>query len=86
MNTMLRPNTPQQSSMWAPSAMSPGMQPTGSGVHRGVWIGGGLMALTIVALATALVMKSGTSPETVAQLPPVVAPVVTAPTPAPTVA
>ncbi len=31
------------------------------GVHRGIWIGGGLMALTIVALATTLVVKSNHS-------------------------
>jgi outer membrane lipoprotein SlyB len=30
----------------------------GSSIHRGVWIGGGLMALTIIALATTLVVKS----------------------------
>ena len=30
---------------------------TTPGVHRGIWIGGGLMALTIVALATTLVIK-----------------------------
>jgi outer membrane lipoprotein SlyB len=30
---------------------------TASGIHRGVWIGGGLMALTIIALATTLVVK-----------------------------
>jgi outer membrane lipoprotein SlyB len=29
-----------------------------SGIHRGVWIGGGLMALTIIALATTLVVKN----------------------------
>ena len=29
-----------------------------NGIHRGVWIGGGLMALTIVALATTLVVKN----------------------------
>ena len=28
-----------------------------AGIHRGVWIGGGLMALTIIALATTLVVK-----------------------------
>lgn len=28
------------------------------GIHRGVWIGGGLMALTIIALATTLVVKN----------------------------
>jgi len=31
------------------------------GIHRGVWIGGGLMALTIVALATTLVVRSNDS-------------------------
>src|SRR6187399_2938543 len=31
---------------------------TPAGIHRGVWIGGGLMALTIVALATTLVVKN----------------------------
>ena len=31
---------------------------TASGIHRGIWIGGGLMALTIIALATTLVVKS----------------------------
>ncbi len=34
---------------------------TTPGVHRGIWIGGGLMALTIVALATTLVVKSNHS-------------------------
>ena len=29
-----------------------------SGIHRGVWIGGGLMALAIIALATTLVVKN----------------------------
>ena len=29
-----------------------------TGIHRGVWIGGGLMGLTIVALATTLVVKN----------------------------
>jgi outer membrane lipoprotein SlyB len=32
-----------------------------SGIHRGVWIGGGLMALTIIALATTLVVKNNNS-------------------------
>jgi len=36
---------------------TPNTSATG-GIHRGVWIGGGLMALTIVALATTLVIKS----------------------------
>ena len=31
---------------------------TTTGIHRGVWIGGGLMALTIIALATTLVVKN----------------------------
>lgn len=80
MNTMLRSsNAPQQTAL-APSSMSHGGLPSGSGVPRGVWIGGGLMALTIVALATALVMK-GSGTETTAQLPP--APVTTLATPAP---
>ncbi len=38
--------------------------PTGSaasGIHRGIWIGGGLMALTIIALATTLVVKNNTA-------------------------
>jgi len=34
---------------------------TASGIHRGVWIGGGLMALTIIALATTLVVKNNDS-------------------------
>ena len=40
-----------------------------SGLHRGVWIGGGLMALTIIALATTLVVKNNdalTDPATAA--------------------
>jgi len=28
------------------------------GIHRGIWVGGGLMALTIIALATTLVVRS----------------------------
>ena len=31
---------------------------TAGGIHRGVWIGGGLMGLTIIALATTLVVKN----------------------------
>jgi outer membrane lipoprotein SlyB len=31
---------------------------TANGIHRGIWIGGGLMALTIIALATTLVVKN----------------------------
>jgi outer membrane lipoprotein SlyB len=33
-------------------------RPAVSGIHPGVWIGGGLMSLAIVALATTLVVKS----------------------------
>jgi len=33
-----------------------------AGLHRGVWIGGGLMALTIIALATTLVVKKNDAP------------------------
>lgn len=32
--------------------------PAASGIHPGVWIGGGLMSLAIVALATTLIVKS----------------------------
>ncbi len=40
---------------------------TASGIHRGVWIGGGLMALTIIALATTLVVKNNDAiPDTAA--------------------
>ena len=35
-----------------------------AGMHRGVWIGGGLMALTIIALATTTTPSSTTSPAT----------------------
>jgi len=35
-----------------------------AGLHRGVWIGGGLMALTIIALATTLVVKKNDAPLT----------------------
>ncbi len=41
--------------------------PPASGIHRGVWIGGGLMALTIIALATTLVVKNNDAiPDTAA--------------------
>ena len=33
-------------------------RPTANGIHPGVWIGGGLMSLAIVALATTLVVKN----------------------------
>ncbi len=37
---------------------TPQNTPSTGGIHRGVWIGGGLMALTIIALATTLVVKN----------------------------
>ena len=38
-----------------------------AGIHRGVWIGGGLMALTIIALATTLVVRNNDAlPDTAA--------------------
>ena len=50
---------------------------TASGIHRGVWIGGGLMALTIIALATTLVVKNNDAvPDNAATATP--APLVTA--------
>jgi outer membrane lipoprotein SlyB len=87
MNTMLRStNAPQQTALAPSSLTTTGHPVAGSKVSRGVWIGGGLMALTIVALATALVMKGGNSGvETPAQLAAVPAPTVTAPAPAPVV-
>jgi len=51
MNTMLH----NSNSNTAPKS---GFASAAGGVHRGIWIGGGLMALTIVALATALVVKN----------------------------
>ena len=41
---------------------TPHNTPSTGGIHRGVWIGGGLMALTIVALATTLVVKNNSAP------------------------
>jgi outer membrane lipoprotein SlyB len=81
MNTMLRSsNAPQQTALAPSSLTTTGRPVAGAKVPRGVWIGGGLMALTIVALATALVMKGGNSGvETPAQLAAV--PAVTAPAP-----
>ena len=52
---------------------------TASGIHRGVWIGGGLMALTIIALATTLVVKNNdalTDPATTAATSSTAAPLV----------
>ena len=52
---------------------------TASGIHRGVWIGGGLMALTIIALATTLVVKNNdalTDPATTAATSTTAAPLV----------
>ena len=83
MNTMLRSsNAPHQTAL-APSSLTTAGHPVaGSKVPRRVWIGGGLMALTIVALATALVMRGGNSGvETPAQLAAV--PAVTSPAPSP---
>ena len=54
---------------------------TASGIHRGVWIGGGLMALTIIALATTLVVKNNdalTDPATTAATSSTAAPLVAA--------
>ena len=86
MNTMLRSsNAPTQSALAPSSLTTTGRPPaSGGGIHKGVWIGGGLMALTIIALATALVVKSnGSSNETIAPLasttPTAVAPLATAP-------
>jgi len=87
MNTMLRSsNAPQQTALAPSSLATMGHPAGGSRIHRGVLIGGGLMALTIVALATALVMKSGNSGvETPAQLAAVPAVTSPAPEPAPVV-
>ena len=69
MNTMLRnPGTSNQNAL-APSNLTAGagMRPQAGGIHKGIWIGGGLMALTIIALATALVVKgNGSGAETAA--------------------
>jgi outer membrane lipoprotein SlyB len=46
---------------------------TASGIHRGVWIGGGLMALTIIALATTLVVKNNDAIPDTADAAPLVA-------------
>jgi outer membrane lipoprotein SlyB len=98
MNTMLRSsNAPQQSALAPSSLTTTGRPVSGGGIPRGVWIGGGLMALTIVALATALVIKSGNSgvetpaplaatPAVTAPAEPGLAPTATANTPAPVVA
>ena len=54
MNTLAHDDktAPAAGAFSAPS----GARPTG-GIHRGIWIGGALMGVTIVALATALVVK-----------------------------
>ena len=90
MNTMLRSsNAPTQSALAPSSLTTTGRPPVGGGgIHKGVWIGGGLMALTIIALATALVVKSnGSSNETIAPLasatPATTAPAAATPTPVP---
>ena len=49
---------------------TPSNASSAGGIHRGVWIGGGLMALTIVALATTLVVRNNDSlPDTAAGAP-----------------
>jgi outer membrane lipoprotein SlyB len=48
------------------------------GVHRGIWIAGGLMAVTIVALATTLVVRSNDSSADAGATAQMVAPVTTA--------
>jgi outer membrane lipoprotein SlyB len=51
--------TKQATPSFSLAAALPGFQPGGKArVHRGVWVAVGLMGLTIVALATALVLKS----------------------------
>jgi outer membrane lipoprotein SlyB len=93
MNTMLRSSNAPTNSALAPSSLTTSGRPPvggGRGVSKGVWIGGGLMALTIVALATALVVKSGSGNETAAPLasavPATTAPALGAVPPATTVA
>ena len=56
---------------------------TASGIHRGVWIGGGLMALTIIALATTLVVKNNDALPDNAATAPVMAANATTASPAP---
>jgi len=41
---------------------------TASGIHRGIWIGGGLMALTIIALATTLVVRGNSATDSATPL------------------
>lgn len=65
MNTMIRNTSAPQTTSLAASPLVAGGRPAAAGIHRGIWIGGGLMALTIVALATALVVKSN-GPDTAA--------------------
>jgi outer membrane lipoprotein SlyB len=59
---------------------------TASGIHRGVWIGGGLMGLTIIALATTLVVKNNDALPDPATPMPLVAATTTAPAPQSSVA
>ena len=69
MNVLTRPSSATTTKRTAPSfslaALTPPMHTSGgvTRVHRGVWVAVGLMAVTIIALATALVVKSG-SPAT----------------------
>jgi outer membrane lipoprotein SlyB len=46
------------------STTTPNTPSVAAGVPRGIWIGGGLMALTIIALATTLVVKGNGSSDT----------------------
>ena len=48
------------------STTTPNTPSVAAGVPRGIWIGGGLMALTIIALATTLVVKGNGSSDTAA--------------------
>lgn len=77
MNTMTRTPTTPQTSM-AASSLTAGGRPVAAGIHRGIWIGGGLMALTIVALATALVVKSN-GPDSASPVASTATPMVAAP-------
>jgi len=48
------------------STTTPNTNSGAAGLPRGIWIGGGLMALTIIALATTLVVKGNGSSDTAA--------------------
>src|SRR3954469_5328678 len=90
MNTMLRSSNASQQTALAPSSLATTGRPASAPrVHRGVWIGGGLMALTIVALPAALGRKGGNPgapPAQLAAAPAVTSTSPTTPAPAPAVA